>query len=995
MTCGGRVAQPSPLVARPLDGTTSYEEVRREDDELLSQIRVETTTTLEGLIHMMAVDRVTCIVFSDDDLPPEGSEHTCHLYIKVGCSGHRFPSAVLDNGSALNVYPLATSIALGYAPLDFEPMLKISHSEDDIFLTGFTFDEVQTLEHGPMEFVATVNHDTPFRLGFVSIEADYRYMARLRKERRLEIQTHMGDFGTMINMDGVDELQHQFHHLQLEDKTSGAPISVMIAHSSPDQASFLSLCFPEETTDYGVVIEPTEVIDGVVPHDEYRDEMDMMSMSQISKMVQPEPASPFDLFRVSAIEVTEEIQTVLTPELMEDVIVGDELCEDTFSFIEGASESVDLPLSFDILSRFISYSNDIFDIDDEIAQPDLDRDSFYHDSDPIDEKDSPDTRDIETVDFGTEDQPREPKIGSPLSTDERGYNKILMAPEGMRRQPLLLSGSRSLAALEKFFERIRKFILRLNPEKCTFGVTSRKLLGHMVSEWGIEVNPDKIKVILNMPVQRIEKEIRGFLGRKNQTTVWNDGCQIAFEKIKGYLLSPPVLVPPMPRRPLLLYLLVSDMVLGCMLAQEIEALHDRVFSDLDFLPRSIECVSQKTIKGSIVVDHLASLSIFEGKPVDDDFLDDEFITMISLSNDIPPRTNIVEYEACILGLETTLELGIRQMEVFGDSNLVLRKIHGDWRTKDVKLRSYHAYLELLVGRFDDLRYTHLPRAQNQFADALAALTTLATLASSMNFLTNVDDLPLYHDVYRFLRSGTYPEATTTKDQRALRQQLSTRFVICGEALYSCGPHMGGHMLACKIMRTGYFWLTMETDCCQFVQKCPECQIHGDLIHAPPSDGHEFILVAIDYFTKWVEAAWPASYARLTSARVASFIRPQTNGAVKAANKNIKRILRKMVETPRDWSKKLHFALWVYRTSFRTFTGTISYSLVYGMKTVLPVETDMGEKRLRATDHVQAYQRKMTHAFKKWVKTRPLQKGDLVLRILRGLVGDLRGKFLPS
>ena len=53
----------------------------------------------------------------------------------------------------------------------------------------------------------------------------------------------------------------------------------------------------------------------------------------------------------------------------------------------------------------------------------------------------------------------------------------------------------------------------------------------------------------------------------------------------------------------------------------------------------------------------------------------------------------------------------------------------------------------------------------------------------------------------------------------------------------CGPHMGGHMLACKIMRIGYFWLTMETDCCQFVQKCLECQIHGDLIHAPSSELH--------------------------------------------------------------------------------------------------------------------------------------------------------------
>ncbi|RVX04727.1 hypothetical protein CK203_024997 [Vitis vinifera] len=233
---------------------------------------------------------------------------------------------------------------------------------------------------------------------------------------------------------------------------------------------------------------------------------------------------------------------------------------------------------------------------------------------------------------------------------------------------------------------------------------------------------------------------------------------------------------------------------------------------------------------------------------------------------------------------------------------------------------------------------------------------------------------------------------------------------------------------------------MEKDCCQFIQRCPECQIHGDLIHVPPSElhaltspwpfsvwgidiirkispksssGHEFILVAIDYFTKWVEAA---SYARLTSAGVASFIRshiicryevltslfriegPQTNGAVEAANKNVKRILRRMVETSRDWSEKLPFALWAYKTSFRTSTGTTPYSLVYGMKVVLPIEIEMGslrvaleqqipeadqaqarfdqlnlldERRLRAADHVRAYQRKMARAFKKRVKPRPL------------------------
>ena len=70
-----------------------------------------------------------------------------------------------------------------------------------------------------------------------------------------------------------------------------------------------------------------------------------------------------------------------------------------------------------------------------------------------------------------------------------------------------------LAALQRFFERIRQFRLRLNPKKCTFGVTYGKLLGHIVSKHGTEVDPEKIKAILNMPTPRTEKEIKGFLGR--------------------------------------------------------------------------------------------------------------------------------------------------------------------------------------------------------------------------------------------------------------------------------------------------------------------------------------------------------------------------------------------------------------------------------------------------------------------------------------------------
>ena len=209
---------------------------------------------------------------------------------------------------------------------------------------------------------------------------------------------------------------------------------------------------------------------------------------------------------------------------------------------------------------------------------------------------------------------------------------------------------------------------------------------------------------------------------------------------------------------------------------------------------------------------------------------------MAFSDRHPIMNNIVEYEAYILGLETTLKLGIRQ-------------IQGDWKTRDVKLRLYHTYLELLVEMFDDLRYVHLPRAQNRFADALATLAfsvdisidvvvhpLLIELRSAPAYCCLIgeievqDDLPWYHDIYQFLKSDTYLEVAITKDWRALRW-LATRFVICGETLYRqstdgilllcldrdsasrmmrevhtgvCGPHMEGHMLAHKIMRTSYF-----------------------------------------------------------------------------------------------------------------------------------------------------------------------------------------------
>ena len=75
----------------------------------------------------------------------------------------------------------------------------------------------------------------------------------------------------------------------------------------------------------------------------------------------------------------------------------------------------------------------------------------------------------------------------------------------------MLNRADHLASLKRFFERIRQFKLRLNPKKCTFGVISGKLLGHIFNGRGIEVDLEKIRAILDMPTPKIEREIKGFL----------------------------------------------------------------------------------------------------------------------------------------------------------------------------------------------------------------------------------------------------------------------------------------------------------------------------------------------------------------------------------------------------------------------------------------------------------------------------------------------------
>ncbi|XP_047259402.1 uncharacterized protein LOC124891880 [Capsicum annuum] len=151
-------------------------------------------------------------------------------------------------------------------------------------------------------------------------------------------------------------------------------------------------------------------------------------------------------------------------------------------------------------------------------------------------------------------------------------------------------------------------------------------------------------------------------------------------------------------------------------------------------------------------------------------------------------------------------------------------------------------------------------------------------------------------------------------------------------------------------------------------------------------------------------------------------RPQMNGAVKAANKNIKRILRKIAGGDREWNEKLPYALLGYRTTIRTSTGETPYMLVYGSEAVIPAEVEIpllrviqevglddakwirsrieklmliDEKRLDAVCHGQLYQNRMIKVFNKKVKPHRFTPGQLVLKKIFPHQSEAKGKFAPN
>uniref|UniRef100_A0A2N9GXT9 Uncharacterized protein n=1 Tax=Fagus sylvatica TaxID=28930 RepID=A0A2N9GXT9_FAGSY len=660
-----------------------------------------------------------------------------------------------------------------------------------------------------------------------------------------------------------------------------------------------------------------------------------------------------------------------------------------------------------------------------------------------------------------------------------------------------------LTDLRKLFQRLKKYQLRLNPNKCAFGVTSGKLLGFIVSGRGIEIDPAKLASLHSL-LATCEPLFK--LLRKDVKIKWTEDCQRAFDKIKEYLLNPPILVPPTPGRPLILYLTVQEASMGCMLGQQDEtgkkeqaiyylskkftepetryllvektccalawaskklrqymlyyttwlvsrmdpikyifekpALTGKIarwqvlLSEFDIL-----FVARKAIKGQAIADYLAD---YPSEQLELNGLQTNAVgsgigavlvspkgqqTPIAVKLGFDCTNNMTEYEACIVGLQAALEFGAYELEVFGDSLLIVSQTNGEWQARDPKLIPYQRYISRLVPKFKYVTFTYTPRAHNHFADALATLASLIKLVEGddvrplrietrdipaycvcieecMNVEAEIDNKPWYYDIKRFIQETENAEEANRLiqgDARGIDGSPCQR-TLPGPEDYESWLLLvdNGEGLASDMSRRAINARSWGMD------------VIG-AITPKASNGHEFILVAIDYFTKWVEAC---SFKNVTQVAVTRFVKnniicrygmpenahhrqcfqpkqPHDGSAMPAVQDPAPQLCSIPSEDERSRRS--------CQQELRTSVGATPYSLVYGMEAVLPVEVEIPSLRILSQTQLEEaewapstlYQRRIERAYNKKARPRTFQPGDLVLKKRNMALSDPRGKFAPS
>ncbi|XP_074356758.1 uncharacterized protein LOC141696525 [Apium graveolens] len=251
---------------------------------------------------------------------------------------------------------------------------------------------------------------------------------------------------------------------------------------------------------------------------------------------------------------------------------------------------------------------------------------------------------------------------------------------------------------------------------------------------------------------------------------------------------------------------------------------------------------------------------------------DGFMIEYALKLDFPTTKNKEEFEALIVGLGFARAVRAKNMKVCGESRHVVAQVNGQFEAKDDTVAKYLRVIKGILTQFDEWYAEHVPREEKTMADALSqfASSEIENYPKSIYFQVLKTPTIIVINLIAPVFCYSLPECLRPLEaEEALKE--------AHERIY--GQHLGGRALTHKITRLGFYWTTMLADATTYVKKCDRCQRLAQIVRKPPerltsistpipflmwgmdilgpfpvaSGQRKFIMVDIDYFTKWIEA----------------------------------------------------------------------------------------------------------------------------------------------
>ncbi|GJU25486.1 reverse transcriptase domain-containing protein [Tanacetum coccineum] len=260
--------------------------------------------------------------------------------------------------------------------------------------------------------------------------------------------------------------------------------------------------------------------------------------------------------------------------------------------------------------------------------------------------------------------------------------------------------------------------------------------------------------------------------------------------------------------------------------------------------------------------------------------------------------NEAEYEVLIAGLRIAEQMGVKNLQAHVDSRLVANQVNGSYVAKESGMIQYLNKVKTLTKSFKEFSIKQVPRSKNKKADVLSkiASTSFAHLYKQEILPADKKKARAIHRKavrYTMINGTLYKKSFLGPWIRCVRP-LQENYVLREIHEGSCNMHSGPRSVVAKAIRTGYYWPTMNMDARKLIRECNDCQVHrpvprnpqqnlspitspwpfykwGIDIAGPFPEGPgkvKFLIVAVDYFTKWIEAK---PVATITGNQVKKFV----------------------------------------------------------------------------------------------------------------------------